>query len=233
MPRKRQLETVYRYEPRSVKPRGVEKPKKIERITEREVKKAFDKIWKKTEKLRELKDTQLEIQRNLDAVKKELEQEIADVGRELEKYMREFNTAFDAVGYVLDRVYALEDKEGVILAAVRQMSVYESDEAGVEPKKKSPSVILQTLKDMGKVTDEMIAEAEQQIDDFNKALEKIGRYLYTFPPAKKDVIASRVRLAGIVDFLKGLWNRVKKFASNMFEYAAEFDALADELESFV
>lgn len=225
---------------------GEEGKKEVEVITklEGQAKESFTKIYKRTEQLRKLKDKQVEIQANLTAIKNSYVEEKESVAVELEGYLKFAETSFKKLGLLEEYAYALETSEGVILAAIKQTGkivVPEDPTKQIIPA--DAQNILDRLKKMGKITDELVAEVEKQINDENslvKTTEHITKTLYTFQPAEKDVpkIRGEIKQAGPLDkfmnFLKNSISEVKKFfgfvESKVDEFSAEYQELQEILD---
>ncbi len=240
--------TKLEYEPAGKAPGGIKyktrppegREKKEQPIItklEGQAKEAFTKIFKRTEQLRKLKDKQMEIQANLTAIKNEYSTEKETVAAELENYLKFAESSFKKLELAEETVYALETQEGVILAAIKQTSKITIPE---DPTKEIVSAdaqnILDRLKKMGKVTDDLVAEVEKQINDENsmiKTIEHVTKTMYTWPPAQKDVekVKGEVKQAGPLDkfmsMLKGAIDGAKKFFGMVDK---NVDALMDEYQ---
>lgn len=248
--------TKLEYEPASKSPSNIKKTKapaeegkkEKEVITklEGQAKEAFTKIFNRTEQLRKLKDKQLEIQANLTAIKNSYTEEKEFIAAELEGYLKFAENTFKKLDLAEETAYALETQEGIILAAIKETSkitMPKNPEEQIIPA--DAQNILDRLKKMGKVTDELVAEVEKQINDENslvKTIEHVTKTMYTWPPSQKDTdkIKGEVKQASPMDkfksMLKGALDSAKKFFglvdTKVDEFQNEFQELQAIMENY-
>jgi hypothetical protein len=221
------------------------KKKEVEIVTklEGQAREAFTKIFKRTEQLRKLKDKQVEIQANLTAIKNSYVEEKQVVATELEGYLQFAESSFKKLGLFDEMAYALETNEGMILAAIKttgKIVVPEDPTKQIIPA--DATNILDRLKKMGKITGELVAEVEKQINDENslvKTTEHITKTLYTWQPTEKDLskVRGEIKQAGPLDkflsFLKNAVSGIKKFFGFVDAKTDEFSENYQELQEIL
>lgn len=224
------------------------KKKEIQIITklEGQAKEAFTKIYKRGEQLRKIKDKWVENQANLTAIKNSYEEEKVSAAKELQGYLEFAERAFEKLGVAEETVHALETSEGVVLAAIKQTSkITVPEDPTQQIVSTDAQTILDRLKKMGKISDELVSEVEKQITDENslvKTIEHITKTMYTWAPSQLDVekIKGEVKQAGPMDkfmsMLKNAIGGVKKFLglvdNKVDEFTNEYQELQEILEKY-
>ena len=223
----------YEFKPEIKAPGKTVKPEVIEALTTK-AKEAITKLWNRTESLRKLKDIQAEKQADLTAAKNELKSESASIAEELGGYMKMADKAFQKQNLVMQTAYAVKSDEGVILTAIKE-AIREVPAAGQEDiMTKDADTIIGLLMEMGKITDDVVKEAEKKIDDFNKGIKmikSIKRTIHTFPPTEKDIIESSTEKSAVSleKIVQGITNWFSGFKDTMQSYFSFADEAADEM----
>ena len=227
---------VIRYElsPEYKAPSGLKKPELVSYL-QGQAKEALTKIYNRSEVLREAKKKQLEIRRQLTQVEKELKEKRTEISEELSGLIKMADKAFSKLGFVENTAYVLETKEDIILTAIRDVILQEIPDRPPVPK--SAEGILAILVNMGKLTEEMVHEAEAKIDELNtdiKYVEEVSRTLYLFPPTEREREGKiALSLRDIWTWLRSKYEGAKEFLGFVNSSVEELQELHKHLEDIV
>lgn len=210
------------YDPALKKPtKDVTTPKEIE-FLEGQAKEALTKIYNRSHEIRRLKEEVAKIQ--ADFKKEKLES-----NPELEGYFEMAEKSFKKAGLALNTTYALKAEEEVILVAIRHSGRQEPSQP---LQTKDAQTILDLLRQAGKVTDEMVAEMEEQVDKLNEGITMqtiIEREIKTWPASEKDIkilkTTATSKIATFREWLKSAWKGASEFFGFMEKATEEYTDL--------
>ncbi len=228
----------FEFSPEGKAPTGVKKDKVIPSISG-QAKEAITKIWNRTEEFRGIKDAQLEKQSELTALKNDLAEEKAKIAVELDGYLQMASNAFDKMGLVINKAYAFKTDEKEVLVTIQEKEVRIA-KTSEKVKDKTPTQILETLLEMGKITEDVVEEAKKEIDKYNDAISTVikMRNLFSFPKASKDVTEGFVehmtlKVKKMWNSVKSAFNSLKKFGKFAESKANEFEAAHERLKTLI
>lgn len=224
----------YELDPKFKAPTGLKKPELITYLTS-QAKEALTKIYRNAEELRNVKEKQVEIRRELDAAELELKKKRSEMSEELTNYIKMADNAFKKFDLVDNTAYALKTGEDFIFTAIKDVVVKETPDRPPVPR--TAEGIITTLVNMGIITEEMVKQAEMKIDELNTDINyvrEVVRTLYLFPPTKQERGGKlALSLSDIWSWLKEKFISAKEFLGFATKSVEDFSKEYEELKNIL